>query len=334
MTLPDIQQINPLLFRIILPTPFHVGPVNVYLIKGSVPTLVDTGPHWPPAWEALQKALEALDCPVEKLGQVVLTHGHVDHSGQAHRIQKISGAEVFLHAGDAFRVRQPFSAYGEGDLRYLDEFYAAHGIPESITAVVKKTYAAYYTQFFEPPARISLVEDGQKIEAAPYTFSVVHCPGHAPGSICLWEAEKKFLLSGDHLLKDITPNPVLEVPYNGRPRFPSLIHYIKSLEKVKALTPLRALPAHGSFIEDMPALIDYLCNHHRIRRTLLKGFLRRGPKTIYELCLELFGELPPQQMYLEVSEILGHLDVIHEEGLLSSFKAEERIYYQLVTGGS
>lgn len=329
MTLPDIQELYPQLYRITLPTPFHVGPINVYLIKGKKPTLIDTGPFWPDSWQALQEALQQLGCPIKNLRQVVLTHGHVDHSGQAHKIQQESGAEIFLHKADAFRAQQPFAQYEAQDLGYIDELYEANGIPSSITRVVKKVYASYYTDYFEPITQLSFLEEGQKIETGPYTFSVVHCPGHAPGLITLWEAQKRFLLSGDHLLKDITPNPVLEVPYNSQPRFPSLLHYIKSLEKVRALQIERALPAHGGLIEDVEGLIDYLFNHHRIRRTLVKGFLRQGPKSIYELCLELFGELPPQQMYLEVSEVLGHLDVIEEEGLLTVKEEEGRVYYRI-----
>lgn len=325
----EINEIYPQLYRIILPTPFHVGPVNVYLIRGMVPTLVDTGPLWPQAAAALDAALKALDCPPKELQQVIITHGHVDHAGQAARIQAESGAKVFLHPADAYRVRQPFSQYGADDLKYIEELYKPHGIPPPITEVVKKVYAGYYTDYFQPPASLSPLEEGQTIEAPPYTFTVIHTPGHSPGLINLWEADKKFLFSGDHLLKNITPNPVLEVPYQGRPRFQSLVNYLESLDKVKALKPEKALPAHGQMIEDVPGLIDNIFNHHRIRRTLLKGFLRQSPRTIYDLCLELFGELPPQQMFLEVSEILGHLDVIEGEGLLDCQENNGRVYYQL-----
>jgi len=37
------------------PTPFPVGPVNVYLIEGREPALIDTGPNTSEAWESLQQ---------------------------------------------------------------------------------------------------------------------------------------------------------------------------------------------------------------------------------------------------------------------------------------
>ena len=39
-----------------IPTPFPVGPVNVYLIEGREPALIDTGPNTSETWESLQQA--------------------------------------------------------------------------------------------------------------------------------------------------------------------------------------------------------------------------------------------------------------------------------------
>jgi len=39
-----------------IPTPFPVGPVNVYLIEGREPALIDTGPNTSEAWESLRQA--------------------------------------------------------------------------------------------------------------------------------------------------------------------------------------------------------------------------------------------------------------------------------------
>lgn len=48
--------------KLILPTPFPVGDVNVYVIKGDLLTLVDVGPKTDEAWQALNEQLKELIC--------------------------------------------------------------------------------------------------------------------------------------------------------------------------------------------------------------------------------------------------------------------------------
>jgi glyoxylase-like metal-dependent hydrolase (beta-lactamase superfamily II) len=66
-----------------LPTPWAVGPVNVYLLEDDPLTLIDTGQADAAAVEALERGLATRGRRIEDLGRVVLTHQHVDHWGLA-----------------------------------------------------------------------------------------------------------------------------------------------------------------------------------------------------------------------------------------------------------
>jgi glyoxylase-like metal-dependent hydrolase (beta-lactamase superfamily II) len=67
-----------------VPTPFPVGPVNVYLVKEDDGlTLIDVGPRFGPAREALQEALAARGYQLPDVKRVILTHVHSDHCGLA-----------------------------------------------------------------------------------------------------------------------------------------------------------------------------------------------------------------------------------------------------------
>ena len=67
--------------KIILPTPFPVGDVNVYVVKGDVLTLVDTGVQSKESKEALSYQLGQLGLKIKDIEQIILTHHHPDHAG-------------------------------------------------------------------------------------------------------------------------------------------------------------------------------------------------------------------------------------------------------------
>jgi len=83
--------------QIELPTPFPVGPVNVYLIQAEKLTLVDTGPNTDQNWQLLNQALAKHGFSIRDIEQIVLTHHHVDHMGMLHRILQVHPVPVYGH---------------------------------------------------------------------------------------------------------------------------------------------------------------------------------------------------------------------------------------------
>ena len=70
-----------------LPTPFYIGPVNVYLIAEDPLTLIDTGPKTKEASEALREGLRRERLRVSDIRRIVLTHAHEDHCGLARSLE-------------------------------------------------------------------------------------------------------------------------------------------------------------------------------------------------------------------------------------------------------
>src|ERR687886_1466956 len=84
---------------IAVPTPFYVGPVNVYLVAEEPLTLIDTGPKTREAVEALREGLRRARVRVSDLRRIVLTHAHEDHCGLAKQLRdEAKEAEVLVHA--------------------------------------------------------------------------------------------------------------------------------------------------------------------------------------------------------------------------------------------
>src|SRR5712692_9963925 len=92
------------LHRIELPTPFPVGSVNAYLLAGDPLTLVDAGPKTQEAQRALEAGVASAGFRIESIRRILLTHGHVDHSGNAAWLAQRTGAVVYLHAADRGKV--------------------------------------------------------------------------------------------------------------------------------------------------------------------------------------------------------------------------------------
>src|SRR6516164_387106 len=81
-----------------LPTPFYIGPVNVYLIKEDPITIIDTGPKTPEAVDALRAALRKAGLTSGDIRRIVLTHAHEDHSGLARSVRdEAKDAEILIH---------------------------------------------------------------------------------------------------------------------------------------------------------------------------------------------------------------------------------------------
>ena len=82
-----------------LPTPFYIGPVNVYLIAEDPVTLIDTGPKTKAANDALHEGLRKARIRVSDIRRIVLTHAHEDHCGLARSVRdEAKDARVLVHA--------------------------------------------------------------------------------------------------------------------------------------------------------------------------------------------------------------------------------------------
>src|SRR5207249_2605977 len=82
------------------------------------------------------------------------------------------------------------------------------------------------------------IEDGDHVDFERGSFEVIHTPGHTPGSCSLFRAADRSLIAADTVLKSITPNPMLSPdPIDPSRRFPSLLEWLTSLARIRALAP-------------------------------------------------------------------------------------------------
>lgn len=297
--------------QITLPTPFPVGPVHTYLVEGEPLTLVDTGPHTPEAWDALQRHLQALGYAASDIERIILTHAHSDHFGLVGKLAEISGAEVA-----AYPLAQPliegWNGYYEQRNDFWTDILALAGVPGALAEPTARLYRSFrLLQTHTPVTR--LLDDGSVIDMAGVSWQVLYCPGHSSNLICFYQPDNRLLIGNDHLLAHISSNAIIEPPPHGETvRRKSLIDYWRALCRVNDMDIALVLPGHGEPVPNHRWLISQRFDFYQRRLARLRAQIALGPHTVWQLAEALFRRLDNVDVFLAISEVMGHLDVLEE----------------------
>jgi glyoxylase-like metal-dependent hydrolase (beta-lactamase superfamily II) len=318
--------------RIVVPTPFPVGPVNVWLLRGDPLTLVDTGPSTPEALVALEAGLEAAGVAIEEIELLLLTHQHSDH-GLAATIVERSGCSVAAHHLLVGFVRDVQAAMAAEEA-WEDDLLRLHGTPsgrrEAFISVMRerRRYGGAGAVVDRPLA------DGDVLEAGELRLRVALRPGHSPTDTIFCDDATGTALVGDHLIAHISSNPLVHRPVASEPdparRVSSLRAYVSSLERTAAddLPLLRT--GHGADIVGHRELIAERIRLHERRVEQVREALRAGPQAARELSAVLWPGLPVNQTFLTLCEVLGALDLLEERGHVGACLRGETLVYEAV----
>jgi glyoxylase-like metal-dependent hydrolase (beta-lactamase superfamily II) len=309
-----------------IPTPFAVGRVNCYLIEDEPLTLLDTGPNSGKALDELERALDAHGRRVEDLELIVLSHQHMDHLGLAGILARRSGAEVA-----ALEALAPWAAgYGKNmaaDDAFADTIMARHGIPEDVRYALRAV-AATFRAWGAPATVTRMLRDGEVLQLRDRALRIHHRPGHSPSDTFFVDEERRLALGGDHLIKHISSNPLISRPLDGgdgnrRPQ--SLVIYLESMARTREMDLDLVLAGHGEPIDDHRTLIDGRFRMHARRADKLCGLIAERSQTAYELAHAMWGNVAVTQAYLTLSEVLGHTDLLINDGRVREVVDDEGV---------
>src|SRR5436305_645798 len=214
------ERVLPGLWRLRLPLPWPGVPHgNAWAIAaGPGIVLVDTGYHEPGSLAQLERAMNQVNLRLEHVRLLVCTHAHSDHWGQAAPIVERAGCELWMHPNHEHATRN--AGDPEATLARRLEIGRQSGVP----ATVLERYAERFPKNM-PSGIAKVIEpdrplvDGVEIETDLGTWRTYETPGHAPSHVCLFQPERRILISGDHVLGRIslyydygwTPDPVDEI---------------------------------------------------------------------------------------------------------------------------
>ena len=217
--------------RIEIPVPFEPGSMNCYFIPDSTPTLIDTGINTPDALQSLEAGLRKSGARVSDIRRIILTHGHADHAGLAGAVAAISKASVFVHYGDKRRTLSGSAGASRENEVLFRGFFEEAGVPGDITHKSVAAILDRLCKHLSPLSDVELLKGGELFSFDLFNLSVLHTPGHTPGSICLFDKTNGVLFSGDCLIQGVIPYITIPLKDPGDlTRYCGLEQYERSLE--------------------------------------------------------------------------------------------------------
>lgn len=282
--------------------------INCYMLDNDGRWLVvDTGVNSSRARGIWEGALAQMGLKYEQISDILITHHHLDHIGAAGWLQQQSGARVYILEQDydyAYR-------YTENNISntVAIDFFRINGYTQFDIDNPIVDFRKAVQKLTSPLPVMEKVRDGQILDFGRYKFEVFWTPGHAPGHMCLYDRERRYLFAGDFLLPDISSHVGF---YPGGSSNP-LKQVLSSLVKMRGLGAQTVFPGHGETFADPDARIDEIIKHHAIRLEKVYNALGR-PMMIAEVNEIVFGPRDPFNTFLAVGETAAHLEMLIEQG--------------------
>jgi len=305
-----IEQLFHDIYKIEIPLPHNpLKATNAYFIRGGERNLlIDTGFNQPACKEAMDQAMGEIGFSMADT-DLFITHIHSDHSGLVGYLAQ-PGTRVYAGKYCARHI----TGQGRDHLAYFRDYIVQSGLGEmglraddmAIHPGIK-----FETDFIP---RAAEVLDGDMIQAGDLALRCVETGGHAPDHMCLYQADRKILFAGDHILYKITPNNTIwETPWEAKTDY--LAMYLRNLDKIASLEVQWVLPGHRAVFQDCRSRIAELKSHHQKRLDhileILEGNKLSGAEVAarmqWDIRAKSWDDFPAAQKFFATGEALSHL---------------------------
>ena len=330
-----MAEVIPGIYKLKTPLPdkaLLLGFVNLYLVQGDDGyILIDTGWNTEEALESLQDGLAEIGVTFKDITQVISTHIHADHYSMAEKLRELSDAKISIHKLEVTLAGKDIDmdALFRQELRW----FHTHGVSEATRAELEIA-SMDFLEFFLSAVPDITFSGGETVSTGTFDLEVLWTPGHSPGHICLYEPKHKILLSGDHILPNITPHIGLHPHSDDNP----LGDYINSLNMLKTLDVNLILPAHENPFTGLQSRIEEIIQHHKLRNLEILETIRSEPKTAYLIATEItwlskkhgtgWEALASLDKRLAILETIAHLEFMRINGEISKVSKNGVAYYQ------
>jgi hydroxyacylglutathione hydrolase len=128
-----------------------------------------------------EEIVQTIDKHGLELQAIACTHAHLDHIGGVAALKKRKPeAKIMIHPADEF-------------------IYDALPTQPAWIGIPRSQWAEFGFDFEQPPPVDEHWSDGQIYKVGELSFKVIHCPGHTPGHVVLFESDERKVFVGDCL---------------------------------------------------------------------------------------------------------------------------------------
>lgn len=326
-----VEKINENIYRIVVELPRSpLKTLNSYVLtspEGNI--LIDTGFNQPECLEMLRSGIGELGIDMEKT-DILATHFHADHTGL---ISRIKGKNAKVYMGEVDKallletITQPKIYWKEREDAYIAQGYAREELQDAHLTNPARKYVT--DDIFE----ITGLKDGDRLPFSAADWRVIDTPGHTPGHICLYNGESRVMITGDHVLFDITPNITC-----WRTMPDALGSYLDSLRKIRPYEVDVTLTGHRQNIGGFKERIDQLLAHHEARLNEVADIVAAQPglngeqiasRMKWSIRVKSWQEFPPQQKWFAVGEAIAHIDHLLVQGRLERSQVDGVFAYRV-----
>jgi len=247
-------------------------------------------------------------CKGEPIKKIIVTHFHPDHVGMAGWLMRRTNAPVHMSQLDYLMAHQACAPLNENQTAERRRFYQHFGLLENQTNDLLARKMSSNDGISEAPVCYTRMKGGGSIQVNNETWEFHSFSGHSPEHICLLNAERNILISGDQVLPNISPN--IGVPFN-EPAANPLQEYLDSLAVLVTFdVDTLVLPSHGRVFKGIQQRAQKLMDGHHAHLQLLRD-LCRVPRNGKEATEAMFGtRLNTFNLSLGVGEAMAHLNYL------------------------
>ena len=318
-------------FWLRMPLPMSLNHINLYLVEGNKGwTIIDTGirgaetrDYWHTIFDTAMGG--------KPVTQVICTHMHPDHTGQAGFLTDHWHAPLLMSHGEYYQTRVMNIMMREGGSWQMSEYFERAGISREFLQQLSETRSNFTPEPDDLPIPNSYtrLSDGDEVLIGGNTWQVIIGGGHSPEHVCLYCANLNLLISGDQILPVITSNVSVHPtePF-GNP----LKIWLESHEKFKAALPdeVLVLPAHNEPFYGVQSRLQELIDHHEDRMLILEENCVEPQVTIDLLPLLFKRELEGHSMYMGLGECIAHLHCLMSRRRIERTLIDNRYHYRSI----
>lgn len=314
-----------------MPLPMSLNHINLYLIEGNRGwTIVDTGIRGSETRDYWQQIFD--NCLGGKpVTQVICTHMHPDHTGQAGFLTHHWRAPLLMSYSEYYQTRVMNSTMREGGNWQMTDYFERAGVASDFLERMAEMRSSFTPEPEDLPIPNAYVRlsDGEQIQIGGVSWDVITGNGHSPEHVCLYCRKRGVLISGDQVLPVITSNvSVSPTEPFGNP----MDGWLESHEKFKARLPADTLvlPAHNEPFYGLHERLDELIEHHEDRMLALEESCVEAQIAVDLLPILFKRKLEGPSLFMGLGEAIAHLHCLMARNRIERTLVDNRYYYRSI----